>query len=184
MEILSFYPFFITNGWSKRKSRLMVDTERRAPATASINSAHAHLGDKLSELYHILWRNVDSVRTTVQRGRVREVLRALRGIEAHRRVKVVPANLGRWANSGSQTTISFISPFSTGDWKCRSFISQRWFSIVIANIKIFRQNDWNWKICFSTSFTLLNTALLRIFYIPLHIIRIHIHRFLFLKKLG
>lgn len=95
MEILFFYPFFITNGWSKRKSRLMVDTERRAPATASINSAHAHLGDKLSELYHILWRNVDSVRTTVQRGRVREVLRALRGIEAHRRVKVVPANLGR-----------------------------------------------------------------------------------------
>lgn len=90
----------------------MVDTERRAPATASINSAHAHLGDKLSELYHILWRNVDSVRTTVQRGRVREVLRALRGIEAHRRVKVVPANfIGRWANSGSQTTISFISPF-------------------------------------------------------------------------
>lgn len=44
----------------------MVDT-RRAPATASINSAHAHLGDKLSELYHILWRNVDSVRTTVPR---------------------------------------------------------------------------------------------------------------------
>lgn len=40
---------------------------------------------------------------------------------------------------------------STGDWKCRSFISQRWFSIVIANIKIFRQNDWNWKICFLTS---------------------------------
>lgn len=146
MKILFFFFYPVTNGWSKRKSRLMVDTERRAPATASINSAHAHLGDKLSELYHILWRNVDSVRTTVQRGRVREVLRALRGIEAHRRVKVVPANLGRWANSGSQTTISFISPFSTGDWKCRSFISQRWFSIVIANIKIFRQNDWNWKI--------------------------------------
>lgn len=58
--------FFYPEWWSKRKSRLMVDT-RRAPATASINSAHAHLGDKLSELYHILWRNVDSVRTTVPR---------------------------------------------------------------------------------------------------------------------
>lgn len=61
-----FFFFFYPVWWSKRKSRLMVDT-RRAPATASINSAHAHLGDKLSELYHILWRNVDSVRTTVPR---------------------------------------------------------------------------------------------------------------------
>lgn len=105
-----------------RKSRLTTVT-RNARLTPS--TVHAHLSDKLSELYHILqgirtWiymrERVQHTHTHTQSrsnrrkatGRLREVSRALRGIEAHRRdarrVKVAPANfIGNWANWGFQT---------------------------------------------------------------------------------
>ncbi|KOX71594.1 hypothetical protein WN51_02465, partial [Melipona quadrifasciata] len=62
----------------------------------TLSTVHAHLSDKSSELYHILQRIRTSDRSRKATRRLREVLRALRGTEAHRRdarrVKVASAN--------------------------------------------------------------------------------------------
>lgn len=101
-------PFFLSHNewkrWSKRKSRLMVDT-RRTPAQP-LSTVHTHTWAINCPSYIIFYGETLIQCVQPHHGRVREVLRALRGIEAHRRVKVVPANfIGRWANSGSQTAI-------------------------------------------------------------------------------
>lgn len=82
----------------------MVDT-RRTPAQP-LSTVHTHTWAINCPSYIIFYGETLIQCVQPHHGRVREVLRALRGIEAHRRVKVVPANfIGRWANSGSQTAI-------------------------------------------------------------------------------